>query len=88
MIPQEYVNEVKQYQEDCQAYINDPFWMRGAAAYFKDAARHDAFAPLDELVKESWAYLKYRANAKDPTWGYIDKAARRKYLTLIGEALA
>ena len=86
MIPLQIIQEAKQFKEDCQAYINDPFWVRGAAPSFLDVARRDSQARIEDIAENKWAYLQYRANAKSNIWGneaYIDKPARQKYLRIL-----
>jgi len=89
VIPQQIIDEATQHKTDCTSYVNDEKWMANAADYFKDCAVRDSQRSVEDLAKDKWSYLEYRANmhVRDAfgTIHYGDKPAREKWLKLQAE---
>lgn len=88
-IPQEIIEEAKERKEFANKAINNPDWMAKACEISKEAMKRYREQTVEQIAKNSWDYLRMRANATGECWGttvFIDKSARAKYLRLTGEA--
>ncbi len=77
-VPKQILGEAQTRKDFALSKINNEEWMGSASMMSREMVKNDAEKSVEQIAKESFDYLKYRAGLVDETGYPLDKVAQKK----------
>lgn len=82
-VPKQILGEAQTRKDFALSKINNEEWMGSASMMSREMVKNDAEKSVEQIAKESFDYLKYRAGLVDETGYPLDKVAQKKLSEVI-----
>ena len=82
-VPKQILEEAQTRKDFALSKINNEEWMGSASMMSREMVKNDVEKSVEQIAKESFDYLKYRAGLVDETGYPLDKVAQKKLSEVI-----